>query len=224
MRSRPFSLCPVVVAAFLLTVPSGHSVAQTKEVLPQDESVEMKKHQGRTPHNPPAKATALEVGQEAPPIMANSPDGSPILPERPMGKWIRLVFWSLRDKTEMQPLETLKEIRKAFANDERLWIISVCTGTHVGEKVNTDDRTLWLKYLEKQGRVDYGDGERSFQDDSKWWNVFQDSRVEKPTSHRYGVTKLPESFLIGPDGRLLAVRIPEMELRRKVEVALEVFD
>ena len=56
----------------------------------------------------------------------------------------------------------------------------------------------------------YGDVKRSFIGDSRWWQC-TDIAGTVPSAPRYGVGRKPEAFLIGPDGRFIAVRIPSQE-------------
>jgi hypothetical protein len=70
--------------------------------------------------------------------------------------------------------------------------------------------------------VDYGDGKRRFIDDSRWWNAAELLASFVPTSPRFGVARYPDAFLIGPDGRFLAVRISNNGLRDEVSKAIGV--
>jgi RNA polymerase sigma factor (sigma-70 family) len=169
------------------------------------------------PKPPAEKPASVQAGQEAPPIIALHPDGNAMLPERPKEKYVLLVFWSLQDRKGAQPLEELKRSRKEFAGDDRFRIVSVCTDAW---DENQDVWEAWSKYLLDQGTVDFGNGPTRFIDDPRWWNVFQNPHVENPSSRRYGVTKLPAAFLIGPDGKLLAVHIPSKDLQTTVRAAL----
>ena len=68
--------------------------------------------------------------------------------------------------------------------------------------------------------MDYGDGKRRFIDDSRWWQCMDIGGSALPSTPRYGVSRRPEAFLIGPDGRFIAGRIPAKELRREVAKAI----
>src|SRR5262245_39539475 len=157
----------------------------------------------------------VAVGRAAPPVIALFPSGDAVLPEQQTGKVVLLVFWSLQDAARAQLFERLRAVRKEFARDDRLRIISVCTDS------DGDSWETWGRFLLDQGAVDFGDGPRRFMDDDRWWNVFQNHGVAEPSSRRYGVTTGPAAFLIGPDGRLLAVRIPAGEIRERVAAVLK---
>jgi hypothetical protein len=81
---------------------------------------------------------------------------------------------------------------------------------------NTID--VWSQFPVRQGHVDYGDGRRRFIDDSKWWGCTE-IQLDELASRCYGVDHYPESFLIGPDGKLLAADIPDKELQETVAKA-----
>jgi hypothetical protein len=130
-----------------------------------------------------------------------------------------LTFWSLNDAASRRQFEELKRIRRDITKEDRLLILSVCTDANVGENWNS-----WLRFLDEQGKVDYGDVDRRgpfhFSMDHKWLNAGEEIG-DSLSSDAYGVRRLPEAFLIGPDKRLRAVRIPVDKLREVVKAALE---
>jgi hypothetical protein len=159
----------------------------------------------------------LEVGQPAPPVVALAPSGDGLLPEQLRGKHVLLVFWSLRQQGGADHFDQLQEIRRTLAKDDRLLLLSVCA-----DDMSADGNwEAWSRFLLEKGTVDYGDGQRRFIDDSKWWNYAQDAGVQVVSSRRYGVRTYPEAFLVAPDGKLLAVRIPVPKLRATLEAVLK---
>ncbi len=164
-------------------------------------------------------AEGIEVGRPSPPIVGHGPDFNVIDPEHLDGKYVLLTFWSM--KTIETPVgaahyNQLRRIRREFANHKDFLIISLWVGPEDGDAYDA-----WSKFVLGQGTVDYGDGRRRFIDDSRWWQCTDITPGDViSTSPRYGVSRLPASFLLGPDGRLLAVRIPPEELRGEVAKAL----
>ena len=59
----------------------------------------------------------------------------------------------------------LREIRREFAGNETLLMISLCVNATSEEGA----AEAWNQFVIGQGVVDYGDGERRFIDDSRWW-------------------------------------------------------
>lgn len=170
--------------------------------------------QAPKPAAPKAPGPA-RAGDEAPAIDGSGPDGNGVSREHLRGKVVLLVFWTFDPATKSgMPLKPLRELRQAFRADERFLILTVCLPNGV------DESDAWLDFVARQGKVDYGDGETLFQNDPRWWNVF-DFGVEEPTTaRRYGVEETPAYFLIGDDGRLAAAHIPREQLRATVEAAL----
>jgi hypothetical protein len=161
---------------------------------------------GSTPAAPePAVSTPVRVGQEAPEVVAFTPDGNSDIQAYYRNRFVLLDFWSLDDKDRARRLEALKAIRRGLAAEDRLMILSVC----MDEMENHYE--AWQRFLEGQGKVAYGDRDRRgpfrFLEDHKWVNVFQDDG-HVATSRMYGVERTPEAFLISPDRRIRAARIP----------------
>jgi Thioredoxin-like len=150
----------------------------------------------------------LGRGQVVPPLLALAPDGRPALLEGCNGKYVLLVFWSIDDEASLRQFDQLRKLRRDFANDERLIIISVCV----------DDKwDAWRAFITSQGQVDYGDrrGKFDFSMDHRWWQVFN-APNEADSAVTYGVKETPRAFLIGPDRRLLATSLANEELRDAV--------
>ena len=163
-------------------------------------------------------AEGIEVGLPAPPLPAHGPDGN-FVPEATLrGKYVLLAFWSVgtKDPVAERQYARLREVRREFAGQEKLLIISLCINAQSEEGAYE----AWGEFVMRQGVVDYGDGKRRFIDDSRWWQCFDIGGFALPSAPRYGVGRKPEAFLIGPDGRFVAVRIPPEELRRAVVKAL----
>jgi hypothetical protein len=81
-----------------------------------------------------------------------------------------------------------------------------------------------MRFMESQGKVADGDVDRRgpfhFYEDHKWVNAMQDDSNFN-SADAYRVKRLPEAYLIGPDKRLRAVRIPVDKLREVVRTALQ---
>ena len=155
----------------------------------------------------------LRVGQVAPPVLATLPDGNFDVENGWDGKFVLLSFWSMKDPASLRQFESLKAIRREFAGNPRLRMLSVCTD---------EDWDGWLRFQEGQGKVNYGDarGTFTFFMDHQWWNASQAASPFVSTD-AYEVTRLPAAFLIGPDRRLRALWIPTDRLRDVVARALK---
>jgi hypothetical protein len=160
----------------------------------------------------------LHVGQVAPDVAAHTPGGDPDVQAYYKNRSVLLTFWSLDDKASARQFAELKKIRRGLAHEDRLLILSICTDDM---ERRWDD---WLRFLDAEGKVDYGDKDRAgtfrFFEDHKWVNAFQND-AHFVTTRAYGVDHLPEAFLIAPDRRLKAVRIPVDKLNEVVGKTLK---
>ncbi len=161
----------------------------------------------------------VRVGQVAPPVVADNIDGNFDM-QRYYRDFVLVTFWSMDDAASKRQFEELKKIRRTLAKEHRLLILSVCTD----DDVNWD---RWRQFLEGQGTVDYGDRDRpggrgpfTFYMDHKWVNAFLDT-ANFDSAKAYGVERVPEAFLIGPDRRLRAVKIPVDKMGEVVAEALK---
>ncbi len=167
---------------------------------------------GGAPPEPP------RVGQVAPRVIAISNGGDWDVERHYRGRYVLLTFWSLDDAASRRQFEQLRQIRRENTKENRLLILSVCTDEMEG------DWDKWMRFLAAQGKVEYGDIDRRgpfhFYEDHKWLNAMLDDSNFSSTD-AYGVSRPPEAFLIGPDKRLRAVRIPGDQLRDVVAKALK---
>jgi hypothetical protein len=152
--------------------------------------------------------TVLKVGDTAPELSGWNPDGNALSAKDLAGKTVLVAFWQLDKKSGGMPIAPLREVRRL--GDDVL-ILTVCVN---GSGRNWD---AWSKVLLDQGRVDYGDGERRFIDDSKWWNVTEVSAGKRQSATAYGVTAFPAFFILKSDGTLGGVRVPAGDLKAVVQ-------
>jgi hypothetical protein len=159
----------------------------------------------------PAGGAELKVGQLAPVVDAVFADGDALRPEQLNGKVVLMTFWSAEDAAARRHFEKMREVRREFVRSERFQMVSVRLG---------GDFADWLKFQEKQRPHDERFPRQPFYSDAKWWQAFHYPARES-RRNPFGVGQRPESFLIGPDGKLLAVRLADDALRAAVAKALE---
>lgn len=166
------------------------------------------------------RAEGIEVGQPAPHILAHGPDGN-IVDERGLrGKLVLLAFWFTRSpsKAVERQYALLREIRREFRGHEEFLIISLCADVMEEEGRGNE---FWNEFILGQPPINDGKGKHRLIDDSRWWQCMGIAGVNAlPTAPRFGVRRVPRLFLIGPDGRFAAVRIPEAMLREEIRKAL----
>lgn len=153
----------------------------------------------------------LKVGDVAPPVPALIPDGSPLLPEHLRGRTVLLSFWSMTDPGVGRHLDLLRGLRKEYLDGERFRMVSVCVD---------DAWPDWLAFLDKQKPLDAEFPLRSLGSDARWWQVMRwPAKAGEPDPYR--VTATPRSFVIGPDGKLLAVNLSDENVRDAVAAAVK---
>lgn len=157
----------------------------------------------------PPKQPALKVGDKSPGVSGLSADGNALTSDALAGKTVVVAFWELDAKGGGMPLGPLREVRRVAGKD--LLILTVCVnGTGRGWD-------SWSKVLLDQGTVDYGDGERRFIDDAKWWNVAEVSATRRASAEACGVTAYPAFFVLNADGTVGGAHVPPARLKAAVE-------
>jgi hypothetical protein len=157
-----------------------------------------------------ADEAELKVGQRAPSLDAVAADGNALLPEQLAGKIVLMTFWS--DETSAAShFAKLREIRREFSSVKGFQMVSVRLEGEFDE---------WLRFLEKQPALDEQSSDAPFYSDAKWWQMFHFPAVASHTNP-FKVGKQPRSFLIGADGRLVAVDLSDKDVRDAVSMALK---
>lgn len=81
---------------------------------------------------------------------------------------------------------------------------------------------FWYDFTLRQPPIDDGKGKtHRLIDDSRWWQCMGIAGMDaQPTAPRFGFHGVPRLFLIGPDGRVAAARVPEAKLGEEIRKAL----
>lgn len=126
------------------------------------------------------------------------------------GKTLLLVFWSLHDPDYQQLNQRLRKIRRQFLHEKNLTMVSQCVD---------QDYEAWMDYCNHQKKLDGND----FYSDARWIHQSQGgfNLEEVNSAKEYGVEKTPAFFLIGPDRKFLAVKIPEKDLVEQMKKVLK---
>jgi hypothetical protein len=152
----------------------------------------------------------VKVGDPAPAVDALFADGSPYDPAHVKGKFVLMTWWPADDEAAKKHFGVLRRIRREYLDEQRLQMISI--------KLDGEFED-WLRFLDRQSSFDPKFPMRSFYSDAKWWQAFHSS-PGKVRRNPFHVGARPQSFLIGPDGKLVAVDIPDAKLRETVKAAL----
>ena len=78
-------------------------------------------------------AEGIEVGRPAPPLPAHGPDANFLHESDLRGKYVLLTFWAAgaKDPITERPFARLREVRREFAGQEKLLIISPCVNANI---------------------------------------------------------------------------------------------
>jgi peroxiredoxin len=139
-----------------------------------------------------------KVGEPAPTIAAQAPDGRPLDLAALRGKFVLLHFWSGRpEDTAVVP--HLKATYDAFGRDPRFVMIGL----------NADETPGPVRrYAASRGLA--------------WQQWYIGSTYDpNPTEAAFGIWFPPAAFLIGPDGRILAKDLQDDAIPKAVARALK---
>lgn len=133
----------------------------------------------------------LEVGDTAPPLQAQTIDGKPFDLEDHRGKYVLLDFWATWCKPCIAEFPRLKEAYEAAGQDARFVMISLSLDADIEapRRFLAEEKLPWHQvYLGEENRV----------------------------SKAYGLSSIPATFLIGPDGKILARGIRGEQVKKAV--------
>ncbi len=126
----------------------------------------------------------LEVGDVAPPVLAPNVESDPITLKQYRGKYVLLNFWTPGCAKCQAEFAHLKKTKEAFAHDGRLVILGLSL-----DKEAEADIAKRIAAIKAAGGI-------------PWVQGFLGE--ESPVAKSYRIEDIPATFLIGPDGKILA--------------------
>jgi peroxiredoxin len=140
-------------------------------------------------------ATQIKIGQPAPLFEVKTLDDKPLKLADFRGKVVLLDFWATWCSPCKQEMPFLKTIHEEFGKDGRFVLI----GLSLDKKPE-----IAREYVTKEG--------------FKWTQGFLGEKSK--TNDDYGVKGIPATFLIGPDGKLIAKQLRGEQLKDAVAKTL----
>jgi thiol-disulfide isomerase/thioredoxin len=138
----------------------------------------------------------LDVGEAAPDFVAEELSSGSIRMRELRGKLVLLDFWATWCGPCLAAMPNLKQIQTQFGKSDRFALIGLsCDGEAAAAK----------RYVEANGLA---------------WRHAHVGGTHSRVPTQYTVRSLPATFLIGPDGRVLAKNLRGDELRQAVAAAL----
>ena len=119
------------------------------------------------------------TGEIAPDFVSSSPDGDQIALSDLRGEYVVLNFWAGWSKLSREEHTYLKQAYQLYG-DRSLRILQVSLD---------DNRDVWLSAIEEDGLT--------------WDHVSDLNRWESVLTELYRVDRIPSTWLIGPDGRII---------------------
>lgn len=139
----------------------------------------------------------VKVGDPAPPLAAKTLDGKPLKLEDYRGKYVLLDYWATWCTPCIAEMPDLTEVYGAFGKDGRLVMI----GLSLDEETDAP-----RKFVAERG--------------IPWVQVSLGLGSETSVTKDYGVQTIPATFLIGPDGTVIAKGMRGKQIKEVVAKAL----
>jgi peroxiredoxin len=124
---------------------------------------------------------ALKIGDIAPLFETVTTDGHPLKLADFRGKYVLMDFWATWCGPCVAEIPDLKAVYDKHGNDSRFAMISLSVDAQAAQPID---------FVKKNGL--------------QWTQGFLGEWQKSPVSDQYGVEGIPEIFLIGPDGTILA--------------------
>jgi thiol-disulfide isomerase/thioredoxin/protocatechuate 3,4-dioxygenase beta subunit len=138
----------------------------------------------------------LKVGRLAPDFSAPRLDGGPFKLSGTRGKLVLLDFWATWCQPCRAEMPALKDIQKSFGGDSRFLLVGVSCD---------DDTEAPAKYAKENALS---------------WTQVYGGKIGEGVAETYLVRPIPATFLIAPDGRVLAMNLRGPALKEAVRSAL----
>ncbi|MBD3750482.1 MAG: AhpC/TSA family protein [Sphingobacteriales bacterium] len=143
------------------------------------------------------KAERIAIGQMAPDISAQTPDGKTLKLSDFKGKYVLLDFWASWCGPCRQESPNLVKQYQAF-KDKKFTIFSFSLD---------DNKEEWMDAIQK--------------DHLDWSHVSELKQWDAPTAVEYNITAIPASFIINPEGRIIAKNLRGEDLHRFLATTLK---
>ena len=142
------------------------------------------------------KWSKLQIGMEAPDFSQPDSSGTQISLSDFRGKYVLVDFWAAWCGPCRAENPNIVEAYNKF-HDQGFEILGVSLDTN---------RDRWLKAIE---------------DDGLNWHQVADLKARNEVSVAYGISAIPYSLLIGPDGKILAKNLRQAELHKAIDDAIQ---
>jgi thiol-disulfide isomerase/thioredoxin len=123
----------------------------------------------------------LAIGAQAPGFAVKTLDGKPLALDDYRGKYVLLDFWATWCGPCVAELPALQDVQAAFGSDDRFVLISLSLDRQI---------EVARRFVKDRGL--------------SWVQAFVGDEAGEQVLEDYGADTIPATFLIGPDGKVLA--------------------
>lgn len=187
----------------IITVPVdtyallGHDAGFTgPAAVEPGQTVDLPKLSFRLKPEPPGKPV---VGDPAPAFETTTLDGKSLKLADYRGRLVLLDFWAAWCEPCVAEIPNLRSLHERFGKDGRFTVISL----------SLDEDTDMVAAFQQKTAM-------------PWTQCFLAEKERADITRKYGVNVLPARFLIGPDGKILAIGLRGRQIIEAVEKALAV--
>ena len=140
----------------------------------------------------------IKTGMTAPEFVQTDPEGKPVKLSSYRGKYVLIDFWASWCGPCRAENPQLVAVYKKF-NRKNFTILGVSLDKH-------DGKEAWINAIKKDGLT--------------WQHVSDLKGWANEAGILYGVRAIPQNFLIGPDGKIIASRLTSYQLEKLLEKLL----
>ncbi len=169
-----------------------------KQALVAEVMAEMREKQMAQQQAASASTGAVQVGQQAPDITLDTPEGKPVSLSDFRGKYVLVDFWA----------SWCRPCRVENPNVVRVYGKYKDKGFEILGVSLDRSRDAWLKAIEADGLT--------------WQHISDLKFWQSAAAQTYGVSSIPYTVLVGPDGKVIAQNLRGAALEQKLAELLGV--